>query len=407
MQSRHAAVARGLTFVRDYIAEDTPRRAILLGEQCVAMFYDVWSSAEDEALCEMAKESAVVLLTTLEVYWFDNWPLPWSERQLLEVLAIVRYEALGVDISRLLARVDDSLASIDMRHLTLPAAQHADWQTGQLSSNAWFDVMSTAFTYEYAALIYPDRFLPPPRVGLREVLAGLRRHAFDPPCQPSPGSDFGEASYLATHAYFWLSAYAPTIDLNRDAPWLETFVRRTLEFWLSQAVLRDAATPGNGRDGLVYADLDAVGECLDVLSCSVRAGRVHGREPDEALSALLERAGGWLVSMQQPDGSWPHIPFPINDPLRVRLMHLPNEDSVDEYSQVYDRLHATWTVLTALCDRRPAAATPDGGSADGVEPRLQPAQRHAERMVAIMRDVGIAQQLGVPKGKRGKSRSQR
>ena len=105
----------------------------------------------------------------------------------------------------------------------------------------------------------------------------------------------GEASYLATHAYFWLSAYAPTIDLNRDAPWLETFVRRTLEFWLSQAVLRDAATPGNGRDGLVYADLDAVGECLDVLSCSVRAGRVHGREPDEALSALLERAGGWLV----------------------------------------------------------------------------------------------------------------
>ena len=152
----------------------------------MAMFYDVWLSAEDEALCDLARETAVSLLTTLQEYWLEQWQLPWNERQFLEILSIVRYEPLGVDCSRILSRADEACASIDMRHLTLSAEQHADWQSGQLSSKVWFDVMYAAFTYEYAALVYPDRFLPAPRIGLREVLAGLRRHAFEAPCQPSP-----------------------------------------------------------------------------------------------------------------------------------------------------------------------------------------------------------------------------
>lgn len=106
-------------------------------------------------------------------------------------------EPLGYDLSELLARADEACkTSVDMRHLTLAESRHADWQACQLTSADWFDVMRKAFVYEYADLLQPDRFRPAPRLSLREVLGGLRRHPFAAPCQPTIGSDFGEASYL-------------------------------------------------------------------------------------------------------------------------------------------------------------------------------------------------------------------
>jgi hypothetical protein len=241
--ARHAAVGRGLDFIYAHLSEDAPRRALLLGEQCVSMFYDVWLSDADDTLCEVARQRALSLLATLEEHYLAHWPLPWDTRQLLEVLCLVRFEPLGHDLSRLLALADEAVGgSVDMRHLTLSAAQHADWQAGQLSSADWFDVMSKAFAYEVAALAHPRRFEPAPRVGMRQVLTGLRRHVLEAPCQPTATSDFGEAFYLAAHAAFWLSAHAPTLDLLREAPWLVAFLQRALAFWLSQAPLRHAPT---------------------------------------------------------------------------------------------------------------------------------------------------------------------
>ena len=42
--ARHAAVGRGVAFLWAYLSADWPRLPLLLGEQCVALFYDVWLS---------------------------------------------------------------------------------------------------------------------------------------------------------------------------------------------------------------------------------------------------------------------------------------------------------------------------------------------------------------------------
>ena len=145
-----------------------------------------------------------------------------------------------------------------------------------------------------------------------------------------------DAHNSATHACYWLWAYTPSIDLVVEAPWLVAFIKKTLEFWLGEAAKRDRGENGNGSDGLVYADLDAIAECTDVLRSVLVIGEaatgVHQKQVDAAASArglselppLLERASAWLMGMQGTDGSWPHFPFPLHDPMRTRLVRLPS-----------------------------------------------------------------------------------
>lgn len=225
-----------------------------------------------------------------------------------------------------------------------------------------------------------------------------------------------------------------------------------------KAGLRERGVTGDGRDGLVYADLDGIGECLDALqsaqaaadasnngssSSSTSNSSDHNHTPsrhsstegtarDTELDALAEAASAWLLSMECAAGGWPHVPFPLHDPLRVRLLHLPHEDAVDDYSAscthlrglasrraalahlasllwcwcavvvfmvvllpplADDALHATWAVTTALCDKHAAARSSSI--------RLQPARRHAERMRTLMRETRFHEQ-DVPKRARSR-----
>lgn len=322
------------------------------------------------------------------------------------MLSLIRYaEPLGYDLSALLVIADEacSSSSLDMVHLTLPAHRHAEWQARELTSSDWFTVMQKAFAYEYAACVaYPERFLPAPRLGLREVLSGLRRHIFEHPCQPRRGSDFGEASYLATHCAYWLTDYSPSIDLLAEAPWLCAFVKQVLEFWLEEAEKRDQGMAGHGRDGLVYADLDAIAECTDVLRSvqaaaaatanSAAADSGSSRRLVTELPRLLDRACAWLQGMQLDDGSWPHVPFPLDDPMRTTMVRLPSAEAVDEYSAVYDALHATWTATTALCDRCPPS-------------RDSRASLHGERVRALMRDTNFRQQDNPKRARRSRNKT--
>lgn len=407
---RHAAAQRGLDFLHRRIAENTPKNTLLLGEQCVAMFFDIYLTASDPNISAVAEKYARGLLATLQEQLLLEWPLPWSGDQLLEVLALVRYEPLGCDLSKILNVAEVALKNADVRHISLPESRVADWQAGQLSSADWFEIMSRAFTYEYAVhSAHPNRFVASasPRLGIREVLSGLRRHVFDAPQIPSATSDFGEAFYLATHAIYWTTAYAPTVDLLAEAPWLAAYVHRSLAFWLSQAQLFDQGVKGSARDGRVYVDLDGIGEAVDVLR-SIQASAIAPDQPRtpterqflDSLPPLLENASEWLIRMQLDDGSWPHIPFVQEDRMRTRLRHIGSRDAVDEYGALYDTLHATWAVTMGLCDR---VAVPTAEPSERVDlqvpdlaARQEPALRHGTRVKGLMREVRFREQE-VPK----------
>lgn len=80
--ARHAEVKRGLDFIYTYLMQDRPRRVLLLGEQCVQMFFDVYiSGADDEALCTASRTYALSLLEILDEQWRSSWLLPWSASQ--------------------------------------------------------------------------------------------------------------------------------------------------------------------------------------------------------------------------------------------------------------------------------------------------------------------------------------
>ena len=88
--ARHAAVKRGLDFMYAYLMQDQPRRVLILGEQCVQMFYDVYiSGADDTALCTASRTYALSLLEILDVQWRSSWPLPWTSNQVPHASRIV------------------------------------------------------------------------------------------------------------------------------------------------------------------------------------------------------------------------------------------------------------------------------------------------------------------------------
>ena len=97
---RHEAVSRGLDFIYEYLSEESPRRVILLGEQCVEMFFDVAQAEADNELCAKAKRYALEMLTVLDHHWRATWPLPWNDHQFLEVITLIRYAGMPRDSQR-------------------------------------------------------------------------------------------------------------------------------------------------------------------------------------------------------------------------------------------------------------------------------------------------------------------
>ena len=257
---RRDAVLRGLAWMHEFLSRDG--QLFLLGSQCIGMFYDVFLSETDDEVCEVARMYTVALLELFEERWLEHWPLPWTGAHLLSVISLVRYEPCGFDLGPLLQRADAALecGGIDMRNLTLD--DYGNFQSGMLTTSQWFDAMYAAFKWEYCESVYPGRFHPPPRVSMREILQGLRRHVFEAPTQVEPrartsatatasllsmnvhaaifipmqvepSSDFGECYYLATHMIYWLSAHSATLEFA-DAPWLVTYVQHCLEFCKSE-----------------------------------------------------------------------------------------------------------------------------------------------------------------------------
>ena len=404
-EARKAAVQRGLSFLYTNLSRDNYSPLLRLGGQCVSIFYDVFLSETDAALCEQAREWALALLTVLAKHWL-MWPQPLSVTQLFEILGAVRYEPLGFDSAELLAHADEAIAHVDMVGLTMPGRFLADWRSGQLCTCDWYEVAYRVFIIEYCEVVHPGRLQPRPRVGMREVLASLRRHSLEPPCQVAADSDFGEGYYLATHLCYWLSAYSATLEL-RDAPWLVAYVRDTLAFWLAQAELRTQGIAGEATDGLVYVDLDGLAECVDVLrglqhSRSASSTNKFGTTSDaqerqhaafmQELPALLDRGTQWLLSRQTPNGSWAPSWAPSvhpKDPLKPKLRHVAAAESEDNdtYTDLYDALHPTWTCTMALCDRPPASKTSE---------RQRPGLLYTERMRALMQETCFSAQT-VPK----------
>lgn len=398
---RKAAVARGLDFLSAFFAHD--ERLFALGAQCVSTFYDIYLSETDTELCERARGEALQLLARLERHWLTAWPPAesWTRDHFLEVVTLARYAPAGFDPQPLLALAQVAAASsIDLRNLTLE-------QFGDLpfmGTADWYDTMHAAFRFEYCVHACPDcRFAASPRVGMRECFSALRRLSLEAPCQCSPHSEFGECYYLATHATYWLSAFGATQRVTA-CPWLYAYVRRVLEFWMRQADLRDAGTPGeDAADGLVYVDLDGVAECVDVLRgvesaerdavCGAAASGAGDDDGDDAglaqrqqvravmdgLPALLARASGWLLKWQREDGSWPPTRH-ARDPLRTKQFAHASDVAADA---LYNAMHPTWTATMALCDRPTARHDSE---------RQRPGLAFSQRMRELMRETRFERQ---------------
>jgi hypothetical protein len=85
---RRDAVRRGLAFMATFFEGPCGDDALLLlGEQCVGMFYDVWLTGCDEELCTTAGEHALGLLCRLEAHYLKaSWSAVSSKQYVVMFL---------------------------------------------------------------------------------------------------------------------------------------------------------------------------------------------------------------------------------------------------------------------------------------------------------------------------------
>lgn len=342
------AIERGLRYMERYFEADSTLLT-MLGEQCVGMFFDVFKTHCDEAVCNLAKDCSLRLLCRLEHHMLTDhyWaqPATWTATKFLDVVAMVRYSDLGWSPEPLLRRADMAFKHLKGRILGLPGFSPSVRKKDlhRLKSEHWFDIVLGCFALEYCDTVHPGRFKGACDFGAGDMLSALRKHRLAPPPW-KPSSDFQESFYLATHVTYCLSGY--TSNTRSDAPWLFDYIENSLVYWMGEAKKRDAGQRGGAEDGLVFVDLDAIAEAVDVL---------RGLQLDDDNSSLVRECTDWLLSKQCADGSWPQIWHP-DDPLRTRPEHARKSEAA------YDQLHPVWVGTYALCDRLSVA---DATAADG------------------------------------------
>ena len=154
---RREAVRRGLAFMATfYEGAGGDDALVMLGEQCIGMFYDVFLTGCDEELCTIAGDHALRLLKRLEALYLQASWSHTTSRQYMEALGLLRYEGLrGWDSSLILKRLDAVTAvlvggesessssgaaavgaTFAYEDLTLPVDKLGDLQLGCLESAA-------------------------------------------------------------------------------------------------------------------------------------------------------------------------------------------------------------------------------------------------------------------------------
>jgi hypothetical protein len=140
--------------------------------------------------------------------------------------------------------------------------------------------------------------------------------------------------------------------VREDAPWLFAYIEKGMRYLLHLVRMRRKGVKGEAEDGLVFVDLDAVAEGVDVLFGLRRHGVDDGTAANgdtlgsldlsENMESVLNEAMSWLVESQLEDGSWPAIWHPT---------HRAYYNKQNVWDEKYCELHPTWVTTFALCNR--------------------------------------------------------
>lgn len=97
----------------------------------------------------------------------------------------------------------------------------------------------------------------------------------------SASGAFHDSFYLATHIIFGFSAYSAIKTSNGDCPWVYTYIRKCLRYWMKMARLRDKGRGTGGGEDITAAKAAEANE-----PTAARAmGEERGREKEEEREA--------------------------------------------------------------------------------------------------------------------------
>merc|ERR1711907_684397 len=118
---------------------------------------------------------------------------------------------------------------------------------------------------------------------MKEAFAALREVELTPPPHDA-GFKFHDSFYLATHIVYALSAYSSIQTREREVPWLYSFCRKGLLYWM-KLHRKNKKNPEAGH----FIDVDGTAEAIDVL---------RGAGVTEASDRLMTQGTLYLLEIQ-------------------------------------------------------------------------------------------------------------
>ena len=256
---RNRAIFKGMKWMAALLTKNNHKILYDIGDDAPNIFFEIWYTSANSTIRTQAKGIAKTLTEKLEERLLKNAEV--SRDAFFEAMFMLRIKnEMELDCGALLAHSDKIWARLNFKDTGKLFGVTKD-ELGGVSVEDWLMLLMRILIMDYNNILFRNRWRT--SYGMKEAFVMLRSLELAPPppgvpAEQCPGDvfrAFHDSFYLATHIIFGFSAYSAIKTSNADCPWVYTYIRKCLRYWMKMARLR-----GKGEQRQKTAEAEAEAE---------------------------------------------------------------------------------------------------------------------------------------------------
>lgn len=255
---RNRAIFKGMKWMSTLLTKNNFKLLYDIGDDAPNIFFEIWYTSANSSIRTQAKGIAKMLTEKLEENLLKRAEV--SRDAFFEAMFMLRIKnEMELDCGPLLTHSDRIWTRLGYKDTGKLFGVTRE-ELNSVSVEDWLMLLMRILIMDYNNILFRNRWRT--SYGMKEAFVILRSLELAPPppglpAEQCPGDvfrAFHDSFYLATHIVFGFSAYSAIKTSNGDCPWVYTYIRKCLRYWMKMARLRDKK---ERRAAAAAADIEA------------------------------------------------------------------------------------------------------------------------------------------------------